>query len=542
MTDILLIQPPVQDFYLTAKRTIPYGLASMAAVLRNGGYSVRILDAHSRAKSRKIGIPPELAYLEPYYARSDRSPFALFQNYQHFGYGFDHIGSEAHQSGAFLVGISASFTAYHDTAVATAEAVKKRHPKCKIVIGGHHATALPHTLLASPAVDFVIRGEGEDAIIELARNLSSDQARDVDAIEGVCYRRTDGTLKIAAPVYVKDLSALPKPALDLVRDTPYRRKGRSSAVVITSRGCPMHCSYCCVGQDAAQPYRRRNINDVIAEMDTAIYELGAGFIDFEDENLSLESAWFMELLARIRQRFGNQELELRAMNGLFPATLTAEMVAEMKAAGFRKLNLSLGSASKRQSDRFMRLPMNKAFDKCLKWASASDLEAVGYIIVGGPDQTPETSIEDLVFLAQRRVLAGLSVFYPAPGSIDYQRCKELGVLPASFMAMRASAFPIDQTTSRDQAVTLMRLGRMLNFIKHLIDTGKEIPAASPLAVEALDPSDRISTGRRLLSAFFDDGVIRGITADGEVYSHQICHQTTDLFLSKLSGAPIRGSQ
>jgi hypothetical protein len=185
--------------------------------------------------------------------------------------------------------------------------------------------------------------------------------------------------------------------------------------------------------------------------------------------------------------------------------------------------------------------MNKAFDRCLKWAAAQGLEAVGYIIVGGPDQTPETSIDDLVFLAQRRVLAGLSVFYPAPGSTDYRRCKELGILPSSFMAMRASAFPISQTTTRDQAVTLMRLGRMLNFMKHLIDIGSGMPAASPLSVKALDPADRISTGRRLLAAFFDDGLIRGITATGETYTHRICQQTTDLFLSRLSGVPISGS-
>ena len=70
MTDILLIQPPVQDFFLTAKRTIPYGLASLAAVLRNAGFSVRILDAHSRAKSRKISVPAELSYLEGYYSPS----------------------------------------------------------------------------------------------------------------------------------------------------------------------------------------------------------------------------------------------------------------------------------------------------------------------------------------------------------------------------------------------------------------------------------------------------------------------------------------
>ena len=58
--DILLIQPPIRDFYLTAKRTVPYGLASIAAGLIEAGFSVQILDALSTAKSRVVDLPPEM--------------------------------------------------------------------------------------------------------------------------------------------------------------------------------------------------------------------------------------------------------------------------------------------------------------------------------------------------------------------------------------------------------------------------------------------------------------------------------------------------
>ncbi|NLJ28890.1 MAG: hypothetical protein GX433_12880, partial [Deltaproteobacteria bacterium] len=52
MADILLIQPPIRDFYLTAKRTIPYGLACIAASLIKEGFSVEILDGLATSKSR----------------------------------------------------------------------------------------------------------------------------------------------------------------------------------------------------------------------------------------------------------------------------------------------------------------------------------------------------------------------------------------------------------------------------------------------------------------------------------------------------------
>ncbi len=100
MTDVLLIQPPIRDFYLTAKRTIPYGLASMAAALQADGFSVAIFDALATAKARVREWPEEMAYLSPYYGRPDRSPVALFHKYRHFGYSFDHIGRQALASGA----------------------------------------------------------------------------------------------------------------------------------------------------------------------------------------------------------------------------------------------------------------------------------------------------------------------------------------------------------------------------------------------------------------------------------------------------------
>jgi hypothetical protein len=62
MVDILLIQPPIRDFYLTAKRTIPYGLAGIAAGLIEAGFSVKILDALATPKSRVVDLPQEMAY------------------------------------------------------------------------------------------------------------------------------------------------------------------------------------------------------------------------------------------------------------------------------------------------------------------------------------------------------------------------------------------------------------------------------------------------------------------------------------------------
>jgi len=539
MTDVLLVQPPIRDYYLTAKRTLPYGLASIAATLMAHGFTVEILDALATSKSRLIEAPPEMSGLEKFYGKADVSPFALFHRFRHFGWSFEHLGRKARDSGAWLVGISSLFTPYVNEALAAAEAVKRSLPHCAVVLGGHHPTALPENVLASPWVDFVLRGEGEASMALLAQNLR--EGREVRSVPGIGFRRPDGSLHIDAPAHLRQLEDLPRPAFELLNHRYYRRRGRASAVVVASRGCPLRCSYCSVGAAAWLPHRLRPVPKVLAEIEWAVTRGGAGFIDFEDENLSLDRDWFLEILGGLTQRFGAQALELRAMNGLFPPTLDAEVVGAMRRAGFRTLNLSLGSSHPRQLRRFRRADVRGDFDRALALAEELGMNAVGYIIVGAPHQQPEDSVDDLLFLSARRVLAGVSVFYPAPGSRDFDACRELGLLPGRFGGLRASALPIDHTTRREESATLLRLGRVLNFMKHLLDVERPLPPPSHAGLSAIDPANRIEAGRRLLAAFLADGRIRGLTPAGEIYEHLVSTEMTDRFLRGLQTRSLKGA-
>jgi radical SAM superfamily enzyme YgiQ (UPF0313 family) len=529
MVDILLIQPPLADFYLTAKRTIPYGLASIAAAVRQQGHTVAILDAMATGKSRPATPPEGLDGLSPFYGRADRSPFCLFHQFRHYGYSLEHIGRQINRSGARIVGIASLFTAYSDMALSVARIAKASLPDCTVVLGGHHPTALPQAVMAEPAVDLVLRGEGEIGLPALARALFARQ--DLADVPGIVFRRPDGGLHIGEPAVCEDLDRLPPPAWDLVRRDYYRRSGDDSIVVTASRGCPLDCSYCATGRRSWMKYRRRSVAAVLHEIDMASRGRQVGFIDFEDENLTTHRRWFLELMQGIRDQFGDALPELRAMNGLFPPTLTESVVRAMRRGGFRTLNLSLGSADSDQLKRFNRPDVRRAFDQALAAGAREGLSAVGYIIAAAPDQTPQASVDDLLFLARRRVLAGVSVFYPAPGSQDYNRCREMGLLPRTFAGMRATALPVDQRTSRTDAATLLRLGRVLNFMKHLDGAGIPLPRPAPLG-STVDPGmDRIQIGLTLLAAFFNDGGIRGVDADGRVYGHQVSPGLCKRFLT-----------
>ena len=541
MPDILLIQPPIRDFYLTAKRTIPYGLACMAPGLIKSGFTVKILDSLATSKSRPCDLPAEMGYLRKYYDRPDRSAFALFHQYRHYGYSFDHIGKIAKESGAFLVGISALFTPYLEETLQTAKTVKAWHPDCKIVVGGHHAGNLPQSVMESEAVDFVIRGEGEVSLHLLAKTVSEGGV--YQSIPGLVFRQKNGDIHINPPAQMKHPDDYPLPSVNLIDHRYYRRNKRAAMVIVAGRGCPMTCSYCCVGAGSYLGYRKRSVDSVLDEIQQGISQYDVGFIDFEDENLSLDRRWFLKLLREIKRRFSKNGPELRAMNGLYPPSLDEEVIRNMQAAGFRSLNLSLGSTSTEQLERFNRPDVRGAFDQALELAEDNGLNAVGYVICAAPFQSAEDSISDLLYLAQRRVLVGLSIFYPAPGSKDFDLCRNLGILPDHFSCMRSSALPIAHTTSRKEAVTLLRLARILNFMKSLVDAGIGIAKdATPAEIRLPNPADRMETSRRLLSKFLHDGKIRGVTPEGKVFEHLISQKLTNAFLTGLAAVDLRGSQ
>ena len=538
MPDILLIQPPIRDFYLTAKRTMPYGLASIAASLRGAGFSVSICDGLATTKSRSIPWPGEMDYLLPYYGRSDRSPFGLFHRYRHFGYSLESIAGQARRSGAFLIGISSLFSAYSDMAMSTAAAVRKACPDACIVLGGHHPTALPEAVMDHPSVDLVLRGDGEMTMPLLARALK--EGTDLGAVPGLVRRLPDGGLVIKPPAVVDDLDRLPVPALDLIKWRHYQRSGTGSLSLAASRGCPLRCTYCAANAASHHGYRRRSVASVMDELSAAFSIRPMGFIDFEDEHLCANKQWVTDLMRQIAGRFGRWRPELRAMNGLYAPTLDADILAWMRTAGFRTLNLALITTSGSQLKRFARPDTTSDVDRVLSLAREMDMKAVGYVIIAGPDQDPLESVADLLFLARRRVIAGVSVFYPAPGSGDFQWCRRQNALPATLGLIRATALPLTRSTDRRQAVTLLRLGRILNFMKSMLDQEHRLPAPAKPPLRIDPRTERMAIGRMLLAAFLRDGRIYGTDADGRVYAHCTDQELTRAFIKGLWRVTLRG--
>lgn len=469
---ILLIQPPVLDFYQTSIRTQPIGLAYLAASLQAHGHDVEILDCQV-GKKKTVPIPSELSYLREFYPFEDRSPFKLYTGFYHFGMGWDEIRKRIEESRADLFGISSSFTPYHGEALKVAQLIKEWDSKKIVVMGGSHVSCDPGGVLKSPLVDYVVLGEGEFRFPALVEQIQRGRVKEISGIDGIGYR-TDGEIRIhPLQNFIQDLNSLPFPERELLDPDRYRINKKRSTMILTSRGCPHGCVYCSAHLVMGFSFRVRSPENIVQEMVECHNKYGIEAFDIEDDNFTCDLERAKRLMKRIIERFGEGRIELSAMNGISFASLDGELLSLMKRAGFHALNLSFVSADPVTKERMKRPQPITDFDLILKEAEKIGLNVVAYAILGMPDQTIEEMADTLVYLMGKKVLVGPSVYYPVPGTPLFQRCKEDCILPSNLSQWRSSGFPIEtKEFNRLDMVTFLRLARVINVVKGKMDQGE----------------------------------------------------------------------
>lgn len=469
---ILLLQPPLEDFYQTSIRTQPIGLAYLASSLLSYGHEVEILDCQTE-KKKSIPIPSELSYLKDFYPFDDRSPFKLYTGFYHFGMGWDEIRKRIEKSNADVFGISSSFTPYHGEALQIARLIKEWDSKKIVVMGGSHVSCDPEGVLKSPFVDYVILGEGEYRLASLVDCLRRERREEVDRIDGVGYRR-DGKIRVnPLQSFITNLDSLPYPAKDLLDLDRYRINKKRSTMILTSRGCPYRCTYCSAYLAMGSSFRARSPEDILREMVQCHERYGIEVFDIEDDNFTFDLKRAKKLLELVIGSFGERRLELSAMNGISIASIDRELLSLMKRAGFRTLNLSFVSTDLLTKERVGRPQPIMDFDDILKETEKVGLNAIAYAIFGIPGQRLEEMIHTLTYLMGKRVLIGPSIYYPTPGTFLFERCVREGRLPPHSTQWRSSALPIETDAfNRLDMVTLLRLTRVINFIKAEMDQGK----------------------------------------------------------------------
>jgi len=487
---VLLIQPPVQDFYDTDVRLQPIGLCYLKAAVKKHlpDVDVIIKDYHGGCGRRTVVVPRELRYLIDYYPVADKSPFSTFHQYYHFGKPFDEIEAEIGEIRPDVVGISSLFTPYFREVLEVAARVKKRL-NAPVVVGGSHASAVPESLLSSPNVDYVIRGEGEKAFLEFLRCQRGQ--RRIEDVPNLAYKRAHEF--VFNPLVDNfPIDELPFPDLSALSPATYGLAGKPMTFMITSRSCPHKCSFCSVHTTFGTNYRRRSLDNVLEEIELR-YQQGYRVIDFEDDNLTYYKNTFKEVCRRLIARFPNREMEFVAMNGISYLSLDEELLGLMFQAGFSHLNLALVSSDKTVRETTKRPHTLDAYLRVVYKAVQLGFKIVSYQILGLPNESLDSMIQTLAFNARLPVLLGASPFYRTPVS---PIARGIDLTEEDYVKARLTAMAVETDKFRREDIyTLFITTRIINFLKGLhLSASTDVNAL----LDCLWSDDRTGIGFELL--------------------------------------------
>lgn len=277
---ILLINPPHPAIgsRIPREHLPPLGLLALGGPLLDAGCEVKLLDA-------EFGPMPLTEIV---------------------------ASGTACQPDAVLLGHSGS-TSGHPSAMRIARAIREALPNAWIIYGGVFPTYhWAEILEQETAVDFIVRGEGEQTIVELIKAL--ERRGPLEELRGVAFRA--GTIpaprRSSAPLLSKGAKAVAPPPAQVIQDLNACRTGwelidhrrytyygkRRAVVMQFSRGCPHRCNYC--GQHSFwRAWRHRDPAKFAAEIAWLHREHGVELINLADENpTASRPAWkaFLEAL------------------------------------------------------------------------------------------------------------------------------------------------------------------------------------------------------------------------------------------------------
>jgi len=428
MKKVLLIQPPLEDFYTTPIRLYPLGLLYVASVMEKLGFLVEILDCLSPLRKKILPLPEKFAYLRSYLGQP-----GFFRYYQRFGLPLEKILEKVEAAGPDLIGLNSSFAAYFSTVKELVEALTEKY-HIPIVIGGNQATCCQEEVrLKLPGVE-IFSGLAEFGLPKLLQ----------ESFGGESF--------LEAPAEELEWKKL-WPAHHLLRPEAYRIGKKNYISLQSSRGCPHRCSFCNISLVFGSRVDYRPVSSVLKEMRWNYLNREVRLFNFEDDNLSYDRNWFEDFLKAVASDEVLQGCELTFMNGLSYENLDENLLALMKQAGVRKLDLSWVSGNPALRERHHR-PQKKdeaAFFSLLKAARKKGFFVTVYLILGLPGQTKEEIIETTEKLLESGVLVGPSVFYLTPGSQLHLNLNLPAEIRNDWDLYRSTAFAVEtaELTRRD---------------------------------------------------------------------------------------------
>lgn len=288
-----------------------------------------------------------------------------------------------------LVGLSA-MTWQYDTCLIVARLVKSVLPETCIAIGGYHATLMYEEIAISKdasCIDFIIRGEGEEAFRRLANALEDNDG--FEDIPSLSYR-INGAFVHNEQGQLQDLIKLKLPIRDRRRLTwGYHLMAVRIEVLETSRGCTRSCPFCSIKHMYGGSFRVFPIKRVLADLDDIYYKRKTKFVFITDDNMVLNPKRVIELCDAIIAR-GYRNLNLAVQADCRSIAANEEMVWKMGKAGFKAIFLGIENGSEKNLKLLNKGNMIEETNRALDYCHRNGIIVIAGLIFGFPDDDNES--------------------------------------------------------------------------------------------------------------------------------------------------------
>jgi anaerobic magnesium-protoporphyrin IX monomethyl ester cyclase len=400
---ITLIDPPHEAFLGYYRFYFPLGLVSVGSALEARGHDVTIIDADHLPEGRCLSQAAASKEFDGYYAALEDAGHPAWSCI---------ATALAHQQ-PDVVGISV-LSCKLPSALLVARLARQIVPRARIIVGGDHTVYFAKELAAEPAIDAVVIGEGEDTACELLEAWAS--GRDIRYVRGIAFR--DGAAVIRTPrrKLIDDLDRLPLPNRSLLENVASYRP-EDMGLIMTSRGCPYHCTFCGIAASLGRSARFRSIGNCIEEIAATHRNYGTDYFSFRDGTFTLDRQRTVDFCHALAESGLGVSWECLTR----PDCLDDELIGIMMAANCVQVRLGLESGSQRVL-KYMRKDITVSeYQRAADLLERHGLFWSAYLMFGVPEDTVE-DIQATLELAERLQPSFITVarYVPLPGTPMYK--------------------------------------------------------------------------------------------------------------------------
>lgn len=394
---ILLVQPPENIERLLGKgkhfvmAIPPVGLMYLATYMMHKGLDVEILDAYFHK------------------------------------YSVERTAEEILKKSPDLVGISC-LTSNGANVFYLSKLLKLKMPDIKIVLGNIHASFFSSFYISKAGVDFIVHGEGEETIVELAQALNSKR-HDFTGIEGLSWK--DGDNVIDNPLRKKyiSLDEIPWPARHLIPFECYTEgvykhmSTRDTDMVFSSRGCVNKCTFCCI--NVQHKFRYRSPVDVVDEIEFLKRKYNITSLTFGDSLFTVNKNRVRSICNEIIKR----SIKIPWFCEGHAKFIDQNVLELMKEAGCTDVAYGIETGAPRILAQINKNTTHEEICKAIDMTKSAGLRAQGLFMLGFPGETEEEMLETIRFATSVPLdRAQFAITVPYPGTQLYNELVRNGKL------------------------------------------------------------------------------------------------------------------